>query len=223
VALKLPIQKATERWLLAWRQDTLVAHHARLLTVVTTLACLRVNEVARLQVCDLCFDRGARGRVMSYGVSGFEGTCSVHINRRKNDTQRKGHYPALSRSLDQGLDVVAQLRRWMELAGLAVHPLCAKSARPAAACELCPPLFPLTHCTKGGISAATRRPCTRQQASDWIRCAVKEAGGDSSSFSGISARKRRKGGSRQRSRGALTRRVCTFKAATAPRSRRGHT
>ena len=101
----------------------------------------------------------------------------MHINRRKNDTQRKGHYPALGRSQDPELDVVAQLRRWLELAGLAVHPRCAKRARPAAACELCPPLFPLTHCAKGGITAATRRPCSRQQASDWIRWAVKQAGG----------------------------------------------
>jgi hypothetical protein len=86
VALKLPIQKATVRWLLAWRPATLAAHRARLLTAVATLGCLRVNEVARLQVCDLWFDY-----LMAYGVPGFEGTCSVHINRRKNDTQRKGH------------------------------------------------------------------------------------------------------------------------------------
>jgi hypothetical protein len=50
VALKLPIQKKTVRWLLAWRPGTLATHRARLLTVVATLACLRVNEVARLQV-----------------------------------------------------------------------------------------------------------------------------------------------------------------------------
>jgi hypothetical protein len=30
VALKLPIQKAMVRWLLAWQPDTLAAHHARL-------------------------------------------------------------------------------------------------------------------------------------------------------------------------------------------------
>jgi hypothetical protein len=30
VALKLPIQKAMVRWLLAWRPDSLAAHHARL-------------------------------------------------------------------------------------------------------------------------------------------------------------------------------------------------
>ena len=50
-ALKLPIQKATVRWLLAWRPYTLSAHRARLLTAVATIACLRVSEVARLQVC----------------------------------------------------------------------------------------------------------------------------------------------------------------------------
>jgi hypothetical protein len=175
---KLPIQKATVRWLLAWRLGSLAAHRARLLTVVATLACLRVNEVARLQVCDLWFDH-----LTSYRVPCFEGTCSVHINRRMNNTQRKGHYPALGRSQDPELDVVAQLRRWLELAGLAVHPRCAKRARPAAACELCPQLFPWI------TAATTRRPCSRQQASDWIRWAVKQAGGDSSRFSGISARK----------------------------------
>ena len=51
-----------------------------LLTVVVRLGCLRVNEVARLQVCYLWFDY-----LMLYRVPGLEGTCSVHINRRKNE------------------------------------------------------------------------------------------------------------------------------------------
>jgi hypothetical protein len=184
LALKLPIQKATVRWLLAWRPTALAAHRARLLTAVATLACMRVNEVARLQVCDLWFDYLA-----SYGIPGFEGTCSVHIDRRKNDTVRKGHYPALGRSKDPALDIVAQLRTWLRVAGLAVHSACAKRARPAARCPACPPLFPLTRCTSGGVTVVTDRPCSRQQASDWIRWAVSQAGGDSSRFSGISARK----------------------------------
>jgi hypothetical protein len=101
---------------------------------------------------------------MSCGVSVFEGTCSVHINRRKNDTQRKGHYPAFGRSWardsDPGpeLDVVtvAQLRHWMQVAGLAVHEGgCAKRARPAAVCELCSPLFPLSRCAKRGVTVAS--------------------------------------------------------------------
>ncbi len=39
------------------------------------------------------------------------------------------------------------------------------------------------------IMVVTDRPCSRQQASDWIRWAVTQAGGDSTRFSGISARK----------------------------------
>ena len=35
----------------------------------------------------------------------------MHINWRKNVTQRKGHCPAFGRSRDPELDVVAQLRR----------------------------------------------------------------------------------------------------------------
>ena len=183
-SLKLPIQKETVRWLLAWRPSTLAAHRARLLTVVATLACLRVSEVAQLQVCDLWFDY-----LSEYGVSGFEGTCSVHIGRRKNDAVRKGHYPALGRSQDPELDVVTQLRTWLQVVGLEVHRSCAKRLRPAARCEVCPPLFPLTRCARGGGTVATNRPCSRQQASDWIRWAVTQAGGDSARFSGISARK----------------------------------
>jgi hypothetical protein len=76
--LKLPIQQATVHWLLEWRPTALAAHRARLLTAVATLACMRVNEVARLQVCDLWFDYLA-----SYWIPGFEGTCSVHIDWRK--------------------------------------------------------------------------------------------------------------------------------------------
>jgi hypothetical protein len=50
-------------------------------------------------------------------------------------------------------------------------------------------LFPLTKCAQGGVTVITDRLCSRQQASDWIRWAVSQAGGDSTRFSGISARK----------------------------------
>ena len=181
--LKFPIQKHTVRWLLAWRPATMAAHRARLLTAVATLACLRVNEVALLQVCDLWFDH-----LTGYGVPGFEGTCSLHIIRRKNDTQRKGHWPAFGRSTDPRLDIVQQLRAWMRFAGLAVRSDCSKRLRPAARCS-CPSLFPLMRCGPGGATVATDRPCSRQQAGDMIRWAVTQAGCDAARFSGISARK----------------------------------
>ncbi len=115
----------------------------------------------------------------------------MHIDRRKNDTVRKGHYPALCRSRDPALDIVMprQLRTWLLVAGLAVNQACAKRARPAARCAVCPPLFSLTRCAAGGITVVTDQPCSRQQASDWIRWAVSQAGGDPARFSGISARK----------------------------------
>ena len=93
--------------------------------------------------------------------------------------QRKGHYPAFGRSRDPELDVVVQLLRWMRATGLAVHADCAKRARPAARCEFCPPLFPLTRCAEGCATVVTSRPFSRQQASDWIRWAVKQSRGDS--------------------------------------------
>ena len=99
--LKYPIQKHTVRWLLARNPEALTAHRARLPSVVATLACLRVSEVALLQVCDLWFDH-----LTGYGVPGFEGTCSLHIIRRKMDMQRKGHWPALGRPRDPELDIV---------------------------------------------------------------------------------------------------------------------
>ena len=181
--LKYPIQQHTVRWLLAWRPESLAAHRARLLTAVATLACLRVNEVALLQVCDVWFDH-----LTGYGVPGFQGTCSLHVIRRKNDTQRKGHWPALGRSRDPELDIVRQLRVWMRLAGLAIRSDCSKRQRPAARCA-CPPLFPLTRCGPGRVTVATDRPCSRQQATDMIRWAVSQSGCDAARFSGISARK----------------------------------
>ena len=81
---------------------------------------MRVNEVCRLQVCDLWFDY-----LTFYGVPGFEGTCSEHIERRKNDTERKGHYPALGRSMDPSLDIVTQLREWMRITACT----CARTVR----------------------------------------------------------------------------------------------
>jgi hypothetical protein len=61
--LKYPVEKQVVRWLLEWRPSSLAAHWARLLTVVAMLACLRVNEVALLQVCDLWWDH-----LTSYGT-----------------------------------------------------------------------------------------------------------------------------------------------------------
>ena len=49
-----------------------------------TIACLRMNELALLQVYDLWWDH-----LTGFGVLGFEGPCSLHIVWRKHDTHRK--------------------------------------------------------------------------------------------------------------------------------------
>ncbi len=85
---------------------------------------------------------------------------------------------------------MAQLRTWLQVAGLAVYASGLRQAGVAGgALPSMPPLLPLTRCAQGGVTVVTDRPCSRQQASDWIRWAVSQAEGDSNSFSGISARK----------------------------------
>ena len=61
--LKYPVEKQVVRWFLEWRPSSLAARRARLPTVVAMLACLGVNEVAPLQVCDLWWDH-----LTSYGT-----------------------------------------------------------------------------------------------------------------------------------------------------------
>jgi hypothetical protein len=77
--------------------------------------------------------------LMSYGVPDFEGTCSVHLNRRKTRHAVQRHYPAFVRLRDPELDAAAQLRRWLELAGLAVHPSCEREGTAAGRARMLPP------------------------------------------------------------------------------------
>ena len=184
LALKLPVHKSIIRTLLAWRPTGVADNRCRLLTALATIACLRVSEVAALQVCDLWFDH-----FTGMGIPGYEGSCGVHILKQKNDQQRKGHMPGIGVSRDPTLDLVAQLRFWMEWMGLATQPGCTKRARPAARCPACPPLFSKTGKGPGGLTVATYVPCSRQLVSQCIKDAVAAAGADPSRFSGISARK----------------------------------
>ena len=184
LSLKLPIHKTVVAWLLRWRPEGVVDNRARLVTALATLACLRVSEVARLQVCDLWFDF-----LTAWGIPGCEGTCGVHVSHRKNDVERKGHHPVLGRSKDPSMDIVVQIRYWMRWTGLAVHPRCEKRRRPAARCTLCPPLFPTTQKGQGGFTVVSSKACSPQRISDIIKYAAKAAGCGSQRFSGVSARK----------------------------------
>ncbi len=89
----------------------------------------------------------------------------AHIDRRMNDMVRK--------------------RTWLRVAGLAVL---ASGLRQAGVADgALPSLLPVV-AAQGGVALVTDRQCSRQQASDWFRWAVSQAGGDSNLSSGISAR-----------------------------------
>ena len=184
LSLKLPIHKSVVAFLLGWRPASLADNRDRLLTSLATIACLRISEVAALQVCDLWFDF-----FLQYGIRGYDGTAAVHVMRRKNDVERRGHHPALGRAIDPQLDIVFQLRQWLRFAGLAVHPACSKRRLPAARCPSCPPLFPRLRNGPGNVSVATAITCSPQMASKAVKRMAFIAGAAPERFSGVSARK----------------------------------
>jgi len=184
IRLKFPIHKAVVAALLRRRPASVALNRNRLLTALATIACLRVSEVARLQSCDLWFDH-----FTGYGIPGFEGSCAVHVAKRKNDSVRRGHLPGVGRSQDPELDLVWQLQRWLGDMQLEPRSGCTKRARPAARCPACPPLFPKTRRGPGRAAVAATEGMSRQMVSDAIRTAVAEVGCAGAHFSGISARK----------------------------------
>ena len=182
--LKFPIHKAVVAALLRQRPASVADNRNRLLTALATITCLRVSEVARLQTCDLWFDH-----FTGYGIPGFDGSCAVHVAKRKNDSVRKGHLPGIGRSADPELDLVWQLRIWLADMQLDVRDGCTKRVRPAARCPVCPPLFPKTRRGPGRVAVASEERMSRQMVSDAIRRAVGSVGCSGAHFSGISARK----------------------------------
>ncbi len=91
--------------LLAWRPASVLDNRDRLATCLATITCLRVTERTALRVCNVLFNFHC-----SYGIPGYEGTMALRIVKRKNDLERKGHYPAVGRSRNPELDLVYQLR-----------------------------------------------------------------------------------------------------------------
>jgi hypothetical protein len=106
------------------------------MVALATICCLRVSELAALQVCDIWFDFHT-----GYDIPGFSGTATIHVGRRKNDCERKERQPAIGQSSDPELVLVLQLRMWLWINALGVAPGCQKRAQPAARCTHCMPLF----------------------------------------------------------------------------------
>ena len=74
------------------------------------------------------------------GIPGYGGTLALHIVRRKNDSQRRGHYPAVGRVANPEPNLVFQLRVWLRVLGISRSPLCSSCA--GVQCPSCPPVFP---------------------------------------------------------------------------------
>ena len=183
-ALRFPIHRTLVATLLRLRPTSLRDNRDRLLVALATICCLRVSEVALLQICDIWFDFHT-----GYGIPGFRGTVAVHIGRRKNDVERKGHHPAIGRAIDPALDLVCQLLAWFHLNGLAVSPVCTKQSQTAARCPHCAPLFSRLANGLAGSHTTSMRPMTTQMIGDGLRRMMTICGADTKHFSGISARK----------------------------------
>ena len=177
-----PIHKTVVARLL--RHDATDPHHWRdlLAAATATVACLRPNEGAALQVCDLWVAWDA----LSY-AGDFEGTAALNISSRKNDQCRKGHHPRFGRAVDPALDIVYQLQAYMGAAQLAAAPTCTKRAEPSARCQHCPPLFPMSRPKHQGFELQKfPLPST---FSAMILCGLRLLGMDTSAFSGVCARR----------------------------------
>jgi hypothetical protein len=182
--LKLPISAAlVARCLRHLRGQPLGVQRNCLAAAVATVACLRPSEGARLQVCDFLVGFDTRFS------PAYAATAALNIMSRKNDQLRKGHHPRIGRSADRDLDIVRLLLAFLEAAGLARDPACAKPARPHARCPVCFPLFPLLRRVAGGLHAPARSAPSPSAFSGMVLDGLAAAGADRREYSGVSARR----------------------------------
>ena len=183
-ALLFPVHRLLVAAMLCMRPDADRDNRDRLMVALATICCLRVAELVALQLCDVWFDFHT-----GYGVPGFHGTAAIHVAKRKNDCERKGHHPAIGRALDPSLDLLHQLRHWMSKHGLTVSRLCQKTTNPAARCPHCPPLFSRLRPGPQCRNIPSDVPLSGQMFGDALRRVLTACGADVRRFSGISARK----------------------------------
>jgi integrase len=143
-----------------------------LICVLGTVGCMRVSEVAQLQVCDLHWGHDGAWHPQ------YTDTLAVGIYKRKQDQARKGLYPRV------GAAVASRLRAFTTRMELATTEECTKQRSPGARCRTCPPVFP--HITAG---ARTTKPVSRQQVTNAVTNSLKMLGVDPAHFSGLSMRR----------------------------------
>ena len=160
-AVKVPLNSRLLTAALELEPGGLVQERDTLLVAVGALTCSRPSEVARLQACDALFDFDSVRDPMA-----FKGTMALRIYKRKQDQERKGHWPRLGRGGRPQLDVVGRLRRFVRAAGIRVLPGCTKSRRPAARCPVCWPLFPKIQTAQCDVLGA-RKNCVASGIGVW--------------------------------------------------------
>ena len=98
-------------------------------TVLGTVTCMRVSEVAQLQLCDALWRFDAAFHIK------YAESLACRIYKRKQDTASKGLYPRA------GSVVFTRLLAYTERAGLQVDEACTKGRSPCARCRSCMPLY----------------------------------------------------------------------------------
>ena len=181
--MTFPIHRELVKRLLQISTPSLVVWRDCLAGASCSIFCLRPSEGAAAQVCDVWWDFDTLA-----GYVQFEGGMALNVPTRKNDQARRGHHPRAGRAQDPALDLVWQLRNYMNRAGLLQHAACTKRARPHARCAVCPPLFPLTATSRqhpGSLSTKAPGPTA---FSRMIVRGLQATGVDTTSFSGACAR-----------------------------------
>jgi len=181
-ALRYPVHRDVVAKMLLKRALNLGGWRDRLAAVIATLCCLRPSEGARAQACDFVtdFDRAS-------GFPGWRGTAALNVRLRKNDQERRGHWPRLGRSEDPSLDAVHQMTTWMRRAGIGPRAGCTKRAHPQQRCLVCPPLFPLSVHRSSSKFIFSRQPSPSAFSAMIVR-GLKSVDMDTRLFSGKSAR-----------------------------------
>ena len=153
-----------------------------LAAIISTIGCMRPDEVASLTVCDWWPDHDTHK-----GFPQFAGGAALHSIKMKNDQERKGHQRRYSKAADPSLDAVGQLCAFLGQAGLTQHPRCRKMQDLSTFCKLCPPLFPLS--TRDGRGFRTDRQPSPTHCSEMIVRGLTHVGFDPDWFSGVCARR----------------------------------
>jgi len=150
-------------------------------TSLITIGCSRVEDGADADSCDWWPDHDADA-----GYEEYRGAGTFNVKKMKNDQHRRGCRKRYGRSRDPDLDIVDQLKAFMQQVGLEPRKGCRKRENPSEGCRLCPPLLPRS--LPDGSFDLTCRPSPEYISAMVVR-AVGLVGVNTQFFSGICARK----------------------------------